>query len=133
MAWTIAKHIENVINKAEHFLQDVKIIQHDEDIQRAIIALEGKWQNYRVVIQEIHRVDGTIRYAYCLLNEANKQLYRFDNSGDRLAIKLRYKADWKKYQHAEIPHQHDPDNQVTLTNAAMTFEDFLMWLSNKME
>lgn len=130
MAWPTTNHIEQLITQANRYLAHVQVVIHDVDNQRAVFRLEAKWQSYRIVVQEIHRPDGSMRYAYCVLDDNNKQVHRFDNSGDRYAIKLRYKTDWKPHQHEEIPHQHDEQGRISLTEP-ITFEQFVSWLNQR--
>ena len=132
MAWSPGETIDVVIAQARHLLDHVQIIDYDLDEQRALIKLEGQWAGYRIFVSEVYRSNETVRYAYYVLSEDNRHIHRFDNSGDRLAIQLKYGADWKGHQHEEIPHQHDVNRKVTLTPAPMTFETFVEWLINNL-
>jgi hypothetical protein len=114
--------------QARQILTDVHIIRQDVDEGRALVNFEGKWREYRVTVQEIHRADGSMRYSYYILNKNNRLVCGFDNSPDRSAIQLRYGLDWIAHQHEEIPHQHDANHKVTLTATPMTFETFVEWL-----
>lgn len=133
MAWPPEKHIQTVIAQAEQVLTEVRIIRHNVNSSRALIDLEGIWQSYRIVVSEIHRPDGTRRYTYYVLDKDNQHIHRFDNTGDKKAIELRYGADWKAHQYEEIPHQHDMKGDVTLTPIPMTFEMFIEWLSDNLK
>lgn len=127
MAWPSRKHIEDLIRTARAVLTGVRIVRHDVGLRRALIDLEGQWDKYRVIVSEIHRADGTVRYAYYVLDSENRLLHGFDNSPDTLAIKLRYGVDWKSHLHEEIPHRHDANRNLVLTTP-MTFEAFIEWL-----
>ncbi len=106
----------------------LNVYDYDQELLRAVIKLEGIWKNYRVIMSEVHRADGTTCYAYYVLTQDNQLVHGFDNSGDRTAVKLRYGTDWKSHQHEEIPHQHDAKGSITLTPVPMTFETFIEWL-----
>ena len=107
MAWPPGKHIETLIAYAQQVLTDVRVIRQDESLHRALIDLEAQWLDYRIIISEIHRADGSWRYAYYILNQDNKLVQGFDNSPDITAVKQKYKTKWKSHIHEEIPHQHD--------------------------
>ncbi len=91
MAWPAKKHIERLIAQARKYLTNVQInvYDYDQELLRSVIKLEGIWKNYRVIMSEVHRVDGTTCYAYYVLTQDNKLVHGFDNSGDRTAVKLR--------------------------------------------
>jgi hypothetical protein len=133
MAWPSGKHIEALIDKARQILADVRIIRYDVSLQRALIDLEGQWGDYRVVVSEIHRANGSVRYAYYVLDGENQLVHGFDNSPDTLAVRLRYGVDWKSHFHEEVPHQHDADRNLALTMAPMTFDIFIEWLMESVE
>ncbi len=127
MARTSGEHIEKLIAQAKEFLTDVKIIRYELSQQRAIVDLEGNWKNYRIIVSEIYRLNKGIRYAYYILNKNQSIVHAFDNSLDNKAIRQKYGSEWKSHIHEEIPHQHDSENNLTLT-PMMTFEDFIGWL-----
>ncbi len=134
MAWPSGKHFETLIAQAYHVLSEVRLIRHDVGLHRALIDLEGQWGvDYRVIASEVHRADGSVRYAYYILDTDNQLQYGFDNSPDIQAVKLHYGAEWKAHLHEEIPHQHDADGNLTLTPDPMTFEIFLNWLVNHLK
>jgi hypothetical protein len=131
MAGSSSEIINALIAEAKQALTDFKLIDRDVNEKRALIKFEGQWQKYRLVISEVHRPDGTRRYTYYVLNRNNKHIHRFDNAGDKKAIKLRYGPNWKSHQHTEIPHQHNAHGQITLTEV-MTFETFIQWLKDNL-
>ena len=113
-------NLEEIVEKA--------LYDYDQELLRAVIKLEGIWKNYQIIVSEVHRADGTTRYAYYIFTHDNQLIHGFDNSGDRTAVKPRYGPDGKPHQHEEIPHQHDPKGNVTLTPGPMRFETFIEWL-----
>lgn len=133
MAWPPGTHIETLITQARRLLTDCRIVRHDVGLHRALIDLEGKWRDYRVIISEIHRADNSIRYAYYVLDNNNQLIYGFDNSPDILAIKQKYGPEWKSHIHEEVPHQHDANRQMILTPNPMTFEVFIEWLGGHLK
>ena len=132
MAWPPGKHIEALIAHVEQWLTDVHIIRHNESLSRALIDLEGQWREYRIIISEIHRADNRVRYADYVLDSDNRLVHGFDNSPDILAIKVKYDAEWKSHLHEEIPHQHDKNQNLTLTSTPMTFEIFIEWMNKNL-
>jgi len=132
MAWSSQEIVNHLIAQVRQALVEVRIIDIDTDEHRTLVKLEGRWQNYRLIVSEVHRSDETVRYTYYALDENNNHIHRFDNAGDKKALKLRYGADWKAHQYEEIPHQHDTEGIVTLTATPMTFERFVEWLTNSL-
>ncbi len=128
MARSPEEHIEKLTTQAQQQLTDVRVIRRNVAESRALLNLEAIWRGYRIVIQEIHRADSSMRYSYYVLDENNIIVWGFDNSPDRRAIKLFYGINWKAHQHKEVPHQHDANGNVTLTSTLMTFEIFVEWL-----
>jgi hypothetical protein len=62
MAWPVEEHFQQLVEYAHRVLREVRILRRDEDNpERAFIYLEGKWQDYRVMVSEIHRRDGSVR------------------------------------------------------------------------
>ena len=133
MAWSPGEHIEAVITQAKAFLRDVQIIRYDVSPSRAIIDLEGNWNEYRIIISEMHRQDRSVRYAYYALNDQNRLVHAFDNSPDNVAIKQKYELNWKSHIHAEVPHQHDSEGNLKLTALPITFETFVIWLTDNLQ
>lgn len=132
MAWPPGKHIENLIFRANQLLVDCTIVRHHESLHRALIDLEGRWQDYRIILSEIHRIDQSVRYAYYVLDNEGGLIHGFDNSPDNQAIRLKYGLKWKQHLHEEIPHQHDADRNLTLMPVPMTFETFADWLTSNL-
>ncbi len=64
MAWPPGKHLETLIKQAQQLLTQVQIIRYDVSLNRALLDLEGQWVRYRIIVSEIHRADGSFRYAY---------------------------------------------------------------------
>jgi hypothetical protein len=115
MAWPPGKHIEDLIFRANQLLIDCNIIRHHVSLHRALIDLEGRWKDCRVILSEIHRDDLSVRYAYYVLDNEGGLIHGFDNSPDTQAIRLKYGAKWKQHLHEEIPHQHDANRKLALT------------------
>lgn len=126
MAWPPEQHFEELILQAQQELQDVHIIRRDVGQSRALIDFEATWQEYRIVVSEIHRADGTARYAYYVLDSGNQLVQGFDNSRDIQAVRLCYGSNWKVYREEEIPHRHDGAGNLSLTSFT-TFVDFVDW------
>lgn len=129
MAWPPGDYFENLIRKAQQILSDVHVNRFDISVNRGLIDLEGRLRNNRVIISEIHRMDGTIRYAYYMLDQENRLIHGFDNSPDVAATRLGFSQEWKSHLREEIPHQHDQNHNLTLTEEAMTSSAFLEWLA----
>jgi len=132
MARTSGEHIENLIARIQNLFNDVSIIRYDVSWKRAIIDLEGYWKDYRIIVSEIHRSDQEMRYAYYVLDANGKVVHAFDNSPDNKAIKQKYGTDWKSYIREEVPHQHDAQDNLTLTPMPMTFEIFVKWIKENL-
>ena len=129
MAWPAEQHFNVLIAQAQQWLVDINIVERDTSSPvRAVLKFEGAWQQYRIVVSEIHRSDNTVRYAYYVLGKRNQHIHRFDNSSDKRAIRLRYGADWVNHQHEEIPHRHNAQGDVVLTSVPMTFALFIEWV-----
>jgi hypothetical protein len=133
MAWPPGEHFDTLIDKARQVLTGVHIIRYDVSLRRALIDLEGQWGSYRTIVSEVHRTDGSVRYAYYLLDRENRLVHGFDNSPDTLAVKLQYGVDWKSHFHEEVPHQHDANRNLALTPVPMTFDAFIEWLTESIE
>jgi len=125
MAWPPGKHIEKVILRAKEYLKEVKITRKDCSQSRAIINLEGKYGENRIIISEIHRQDGSVRYAYYCLDHNNNLICGFDNSPDIKAIKKQFQNDWKSHVHENIPHKHSSNNSGIELTQFITLEKFI--------
>ncbi|MCI5188731.1 MAG: hypothetical protein D3905_02810 [Candidatus Electrothrix sp. AS4_5] len=133
MAWPPGEHLENVIAQVRLVLEDVNIVRHDINQVRAILDIEGRWRDYRIIVSEIHRTERDVRYAYYALDHTNKLVHAFDNSPDNVAIKQRYGTQWKNHLHEEIPHQHHSDGTLTITPEPITFTTFIAWLEMELQ
>lgn len=73
MAWSAKQPITLVIRLAKQHLQQVTILQveYDEALPRNLLKLAGYWYRYRVVVSQIYRPDGSIRYAYYLRHDGH--------------------------------------------------------------
>ncbi len=127
MAWPTRRHFDELIRNTERRLQQVRIVRLEIGSQRALIDVEGLWGNYRIILSEIHRPDGSLRYAYYVLDNENRLVVGFDNSSDVQALKMRYGDDWREHLHEEIPHSHDSHHELRLTGEINVFR-FFDWL-----
>lgn len=130
MAWPPGKHFETLISRAKEFFDAISIGRHEIGSSHALIELEGIWKQFRVIISEIHRQDGSWRYAYYILDSENKIVHAFDNSPDISAVKQKYGLDWKSDFHEEIPHEHNGKATISLSSNLFSFEAFLTWLDD---
>jgi hypothetical protein len=64
MAWPAGTHLQNLIDQFNRHFQRTRIRKQDHDDSRAFVELEGWWKDYRIIVSEIHRKDGTVRYTY---------------------------------------------------------------------
>ena len=131
MANATRKHIQRLIDTAKKYFSSIRILRelYDSESLLGLIDLEGTWQTYRIIITEVHRTDGAIRYSYYVLDKNNQLVQDFDNHRDKYAIKLKYGEKWQAHQDEEVPHQHNAQRQVTLTSF-MTFDMFIAWLNS---
>ncbi len=116
-----------LILKARRILNDVRVTKRDERRNRSLLELEGKYKNFRIIISEIRFPNGSVRYAYYVLDKQNRVVRGFDNSPDIRALKLRYESEYKYHLHERIPHAHTTDDEVELTEH-YDFDSFLSWL-----
>lgn len=128
MAWPPGNHFETIVNKAKDFFDIVSVKRYEIGYSHAILDLEGRWRQYRIIIAEIHRQDGSWRYAYYVLDSENEIVHAFDNSPDISAVKQKYGSDWKSRFHEEIPHEHDGEGNILLSPTLLSFEAFISWL-----
>jgi len=105
------------------------LVQRDERPARSLIDFEGRWGIYRIIISEIHVADGSVRYAYYVLDAENRLFQGFDNSPDIRASKQRYGPDYRQHLHERVPHQHSSEDTLTLTEP-MNFDAFMAWLTS---
>lgn len=133
MAWPPGNHFETIIGKSKEFFDVVSVKRYEIGDSHALIELEGQWRQYRTIISEIHRQDGSWRYAYYVLDSENKIIHAFDNSPDITAVKRKYGSDWKSRFHEEIPHEHDGKGNILLSTTSISFEGFLSWLVDNLQ
>ena len=129
MAEPIGTALDAVITKAQAALQDVRLVRRDERPARSLIDFEGRWGLYRIIVSEIHVADGSVRYAYYVLDAENRLVQGFDNSPDIRASKQRYGTDYRQHLHERVPHQHSSEDTLTLTEP-MNFDAFMAWLTS---
>ncbi len=130
MANPTGKHIQHIIDYAKKHFSYIRILReaYGGESSPGLIDLEGVWQTYRIIITEVHRINGPIRYSYYVLDKNNQLMHGFDNHRDKYVIKLKYGKKWQAHQDEEIPHQHNAQRHITLTNF-MTFDMFIAWLN----
>ncbi len=131
MAWPAGTHLKDLIVQFNRNFQQVRIRKQDQDDIRAFVELEGWWKDYRIIVSEIHRRDGTVRYTYYVFNPNWQRIYGFDNSADNDAIRLKYGPAATSHLHEELPHQHTPDGDIRLTDW-VEFEGFLAWVQENL-
>ncbi len=85
----MASALEHAFKLAKQHLSDAQVVDNDYSETRSLIRIEGRWQSYRVIIQQIYRADASMRYAYYVLNASNHLIYAFDNHRDKTAIRLK--------------------------------------------
>ena len=68
MAEPVGAALDAVITKAQAVLQDVRLVRREERPSRSLIDFEGRWSVYRIIVSEIHVADGSVRYAYYVLD-----------------------------------------------------------------
>jgi len=116
MAWPARRHFDALVEQVEQHLYSTRIVRLSFGEKRALIDLERTWDDHRVILSEIHRPDISRRYAYYVLDSDNQMVVGFDNSSDVLAIKMRFGDDWRQHLHEEVPHLHDDQTSVQLTD-----------------
>ena len=129
MAEPVGAALDAVITKAQAVLQDVRVVRRDERPARSLIDFEGRWGIYRIIISEIYVADGSVRYAYYVLDAENRLFQGFDNSPDIRASKQRYGPAYRQHLHERVPHQHSSEDTLTLTEP-MNFDAFMAWLTS---
>jgi hypothetical protein len=127
MASSPGEHFTTLIDRAQQTFQRVQIIRHEIGLTHALLDFEAQWLDYRIIVSEIHRANGQIRYAYYVLSHDNRLIHGFDNSRDVQVVKLRHGEDWKDHLQEEIPHQHDGNGEITLTDH-LSFPEFAEWI-----
>ncbi len=132
MAWPSRGYFDQLIHLIRQYLRSERIVRYEIGEQRALFDIESLWDTYRIVLSEIHRPDGSRRYAYYVLDNGNQLIVGFDNSADAQAIRLRYGDEWRQHIHEEIPHTHDVNRQIRLTDE-MTVQRFFEWLQTELQ
>ena len=127
MAWPVGTYLQNLIDQFNQHFQRARIRKQDKDDNRAFVELEGWWRDYRIIVSEIHRKDGTVRYAYYVFDENWRKIHGFDNSADNDALHQKYGPVSTAHLHEELPHQHTSDGDICLTEG-MDFEGFMGWV-----
>lgn len=111
MARALDAGFADIIAFARARLTEVRV---QEDIQpdRAILAIEGRWAEYRVLIKEVVSPQRR-RYAYYVLH-GERVILGFDNHADRTALRLKYGENYADHIFDLVPHRHGPDKIVTV-------------------
>lgn len=125
MARALDAGFADIIALARARLTQVRI---DEDValERAILAIEGRFGAYRVVLKEVvnpHRR----RYAYYVLHD-ERVIIGFDNHTDRTALRLKYGEDYSAHIFDLVPHRHGPDKTTTILTEPWDAVSFLQEL-----
>jgi hypothetical protein len=123
----VGEYLNELIATARETFRDVQVTRRDERPARALIDMEGWWGAYRIIISEIILPDGSIRYAYYVLDADNRLLHGFDNTPDVRAVRLRYGREYRGHLGERTPHQHTADDRLSLTEP-MTLDRFIEWL-----
>lgn len=83
----------------------------DIDEDRALLTVEGSFDQLRIVIKEV--VTPTLRrYAYYIL-DGSHVLVGLDNYPDRTALRLKYGDRFTAHLDDLIPHRHGPGKMTT--------------------
>ena len=64
MAWPSRGYFDQLIHLIRQYLRSERTVRYEIGEQRALFDIEGLWDTYRIVLSEIHRPDGSRRYAY---------------------------------------------------------------------
>ncbi len=83
----------------------------DVDEDRAILAVEGSFDQLRIVIKEVV-TPALRRYAYYIL-DGSHVLIGLDNYPDRTALRLMYGDRFTAHLDDLIPHRHGPGKMTT--------------------
>lgn len=110
MARALDAGFADIIALARARLTEVRV---DEDIEpdRAILAIEGRFAEYRVVLKEVVNPQRR-RYAYYVLHK-ERVLLGFDNHADRTALRLKYGEYFTDHTFDLVPHRHGADKLTT--------------------
>jgi hypothetical protein len=111
MARALDAGFADIIALARARLTEVRV---DEDIEpdRAILAIEGRFAEYRVVVKEVVNQQRR-HYAYYVLQE-ERVILGFDNHADRTALRRKYGENYTAHIFDLVPHRHGPDKTITI-------------------
>ncbi len=113
MAGALNQSFAGIISLARTRLSRISI-EEEFDKDRAILVIEGYFQEYRVIIKETINQNRR-RYAYYILHD-DSVLAGLDNHPDRQALRAKYGTAYSDHIHELIPHLHSPRKQnVTMT------------------
>lgn len=127
MAYSLDEGFADIIAMARSRLVDTHI-EHDIDGDRAILTVDGRFRQHRIVIKETVSFNMR-RYAYYVLM-GDRVIWGFDNHPDRTALRLRYGDNFLAHIHELIPHQHGLDKQNVSLTEPWTANQFLNELDN---
>jgi len=122
MAGTFRADFARIIALARAKLTEVKV-EEQIDPTRAILNIDGRFAEYRVIICETMTPAGR-RYSYYVLEQA-RVLFGFDNHADHHSLRLKYGRRFTSHLHELIPHRHGLDKVTTELTEEWTAERFL--------
>lgn len=122
MARALDAGFADIVALARARLTEVRIEQ-DVETDRAILAIDGRMDAYRVVLKEVVNPQRR-RYAYYLLH-GDRVLLGFDNHPDRTALRLRFGNDYADHINELVPHRHGPDKTTTILTEPWDAVSFL--------
>ena len=122
MARALDEGFADIIALARTRLTQVRV-EDDIDEDRAILVVEGRLDQYRILIKETVN-SGRRRYAYYVL-QGERVLLGFDNHADRTALRLKFGEDYVNHIQDLVPHRHGPDKSSTTLTEAWEAERFL--------
>lgn len=111
MARALDAGFADIINLARARLSDVRVDQ-DCAPDRVILAIEGSFHEYRVVLKEVVNPQRR-RYAYYVL-QGERVILGFDNHADRTALRLKYGDSYTDHISDLVPHCHGTDKTTTI-------------------
>ncbi len=99
------------------------VVATDVDEDRALLTVEGSFDDLRIVIKEI--VTPVLRrYAYYIL-DGGSVLVGLDNYPDRTALRLKYGDRFTAHLDDLIPHRHGPHKMTTELTDVWSAQRFL--------
>ena len=117
------EHFERILKLARSRFSDVCIVSRDISSKRAILKIRCRYQKYLISVSEI-LAEQTRWYSYYLLDEGRVQL-GLDNFSDRLALRLKYGAEFTQHLDEPVPHLHTQDKQHLELTEEKTFTHFV--------